>query len=193
MIANHAYTNDNKGLYPFPNWGGNGRDLNDGNSPNQKWRYGGWLYFNKANASWNNNSFWTPQVLETGLIYQYMGGEKSAYRCPKQDPPFPPLSGQITSYNMNGSVCAYGQPRTYRMDQFRPSDLIMWEVDPDNTSTGAWWDGANQPFEGIGTRWHALGGTAAANDTHIEWMRHDDFAVERLKPQPNRLYNTPGS
>lgn len=182
MVSCYNYAIDNRGYLPFPNWGAYGRD-ND-------WDSGGWLYYNEAQESWSSNDDWTPEILETGVIFQYHN-DKSLYRCPKDKPPWPILSGQVTSYNMNGSVCGYRGGRVFRKSQFKGSDFLFWEVDTYVTTEGWWWDGANYPGEGIGTNWHALGGTLVALDGHCEWMQYDEFLTERTKPQKNRLYNNP--
>jgi len=189
IFASHNYGVENLGYLPFPNWGGWGKDLGDSIN---NWKDGGWLYSNPQNETWSSNSDWTPELIDTGVIYPYTQ-DRQIYRCPKDKPPFPILSGQITNYNMNGSVCGYGEARTFRKSQFDGGDFIIWEVDPKITSTGWWWDGANFPGEGIGTDWHQLGGTLVAIDGHCEWMQWREFDAERSKPGKNRLWNAPNT
>ena len=184
MIANHAYANDNLGFLPFPNWGGYGQDLGGG------WKGGGWMYWNKNNVVWDQDSEWTPDLLDTGLIYKYHNN-RQLYRCPKDKAPWPMLSGQISSYNMNGSACGYGSNLTFRRSQFRSGDFLMWEVDPFVVQAGWWWDGANHPDEGISTIWHQQGGTLVAIDGHCEWMQYGAYAAEKAIGTRNRLWNAP--
>ena len=110
-----------------------------------------------------------------------------------QKAPYPMLAGQISSYNMNGSVCGYGGSYTYRRSRFKPSDFILWEVDPLNDSAPWWWDGANHPGEGIATGWHQLGGTLVALDGHCEWMQYGEYVAEMSISSRNNLWNNPGS
>jgi len=187
IFASHNYGVENLGYLPFPNWGGWGKDLGDSIN---NWNDGGWLYPNPQNETWSSNSDWTPELIDTGVIYPYTQ-DRQIYRCPKDKPPFPILSGQITNYNMNGSVCGYGSAKTFKYESFRGTDYIYWEVDPDVQSTGWWWDGANHPGEGISTNRHVLGGTLAAADGHVDWMRWDDYQVERNQPGKNKLWNAP--
>lgn len=185
MVANTSYCGDNSEYMPFPNWGGYGRDLGGG------WKIGGWLYFNKANVDWNTDALWTKEVLQTGLIWNYTQREAGIYRCIEELPPYPPLSGQITSYNMNGSVCGYGDARTFRLEKWTEKDYLMWEVDPEVIQAGWWWDGANHPGEGISSNRHLQGGTAAAADCHVDWLQYKDFYTEAGKPTKNKLWNAP--
>lgn len=184
MISTRAYSVDNKTHLPFPNWGGYGGDCCG-------WDSGGWLYWRKpGEAAWDQSSDWTLDKIETGVIYEYHG-DKSIYRCPKQREPYPILSGQITSYNMNGSACGYGEKKTFRTSDFRSSDFLFWEVDPKVVQVGWWWDGANHPNEGISTEWHVNGGTLVAADGHTEWMNWLEYDEERSQPGRNRLWNAP--
>ena len=187
MVACTSYSTDNSEYLPFPNWGGYGKDLDGG------WKTGGWLYWNKANVAWNTNAQWNIDVLKTGLIFGYVNHDANIYRCVEEKLPYPILSGQITSYNMNGSVCGYGSAKTFRYEKFRSSDYLMWEVDPDIVQEGWWWDGANHPNEGISSNRHLQGGTAAAIDGHVDWLSWTDFVTERGMPGKNKLWNSPGT
>ncbi len=185
MVACTSYAGDNSEYMPFPNWGGWGQDLGGA------WKIGGWLYFNKSNTVWNTNAHWNDDVRKTGLIWNYVSREPGIYRCPDVLPPYPKLSGQITSYNMNGSVCGYGSAKTFRLEKWRETDYLMWEVDPDNETDGWWWDGANHPHEGISSNRHVLGGTAAAADGHVDWLQWTWFVTEAGRPGRNTLWNAP--
>lgn len=186
MVATNAYCTDNVSYMPFPNWGGWGQDLGGA------WTLGGWLYYNKNNETWNTDAHWTPEKIRTGLIWEYHE-KPEVYRCPKDVPPWPILSGQVSSYNMNGSICGYGENLTFRRFQFRPTDFIYWEVDPYIVQAGWWWDGANHPDEGISTVWHQQGGTLVALDGHCEWMQYSDYAAEKAISTRNKLWNAPNT
>lgn len=186
MLSSRNYAIDNNNRLPFPNWGGYGGDCCG-------WNTGGWLYWRKpGEPAWNTSEQWTEDLIEDGVIYQYHN-DKTIYRCPKQKNPFPILSGQITSYNMNGSACGYGENTTYRTSDFNGGDFLFWEVDPDVIQTGWWWDGANHPNEGISTKWHVNGGTLVAVDGHTEWMSWEEYVEERSQPGKNRLWNAPNT
>ena len=128
MVATNNYATDNKIFLPFPNWGGWGIDLKPHDRDEPRWFDGGWLYFNKTHAKWDSDADWVPEILDTGLIFPYHNS-RDVYRCPQDYPPYPILSGQVTSYNMNGSVCGYGDARTFKRSQFSGSDFLIRRTD----------------------------------------------------------------
>ena len=184
-LAFQGYTADNSGKLPGPNW--------------RKSNGKGWLYSNLQMDSLEG--------LESGLLWPYIN-EYSIYRCPDDDtdpetvPNRPNNSRVITSYCMNGSVCAYGARAydsstgywdSYKWIDFDPMDVVLWETD--ETRSGGWWhDAANFPWEGITGRHLDRGNTVCA-DGHAEWMLVDDYYKlgANSAPGPNRLWNTPGT
>ena len=96
-LAMHMYADDNQDYMPWPNWG------ND---------YGpGWLYLpisGRAPDPLKTNEF---KNIEAGLFYAY-NRERKIYNCPldkTNDVSWQKRSPRISSYIMNGAVCAFGR------------------------------------------------------------------------------------
>ncbi len=184
MTATTSYANDNSEHLPWPNWGGNAVDVGG-------WPYGGWLYSN-TNGSLTNSDDWNYDLLSTGHVFAY-ASSPDIFRCSNDQPPFVPQCGQLTSYNMNGSVCGYGGLngilRTTRLTEHASDDIILWEVDETGTS-GWWWDGSNFPHEGLSQIRHYEGGAVVSLDTHAELMTQVEYYAEEAL-SPGRLWNAP--
>lgn len=191
-VASTAYSTHNNGRFAGPNWGG----LTQGFATHLK----GWLY--------SGNQASQLEHLKTGLLWPYIGSYE-VYRCPI-DPsnptnvPNPTCNTRtITSYCTNGSVCGYGHftlskgdsglneyMDTWRLIDFYPTDIIMWE--PDETKGGGWWwDGSNYPHEGITWR-HLDRGMVTCADGHAEWLLREDY-YDLCTSGRTRLWNWPGS
>lgn len=181
MKAISFYSSENEGAVAGPNWAGGFQK--------------GWLYSNDRMDSEDD--------VRTGQLWEFIGA-MDTFRCPADDvdlasiPWRPRNSRAITSYCMNGSPCKYGaKPRiegyweTYRLNQFRSTDVLFWECD-ENLGHGGWWDGANFPGEGITKRHY--GSTMCGNaDGHVDWMTVDQYYVEAYSNTRSRLWNVPGS
>lgn len=170
-------------ILPSPNWGGYAVDTNG-------WTGGGWLYHNQTGGQITLNSQWNMDLLRTGNLFPYVGSTES-YRCPQDKPPYVPLSGQLTSYNMNGSSISYGQKVTpFAIDNFSQQAVLFWEVDAENFTTGWWWDGGNYPWEGLSQSRHFEGGTIVNVDLSTDRWDHVDYYTEEAR-RPGRLWNVP--
>ena len=189
-IASRTYCRENDDKIAGPNWG---RNEPATGSPDN-----GWLTGRGATLE-------DPTNVRTGLFWQYINTYEG-YRCATDqfnpnDLPWPGRNSRLlTSYCMNGSVCAYGSRiwhagtrrwNTYRWSEFDSNDIILWETDETRISNlGWWWDGASFPWEGI-TQRHIDKGNTVCADGHAEWMlleEYDRLDAERSK---NRLWNTP--
>jgi prepilin-type N-terminal cleavage/methylation domain-containing protein len=190
MIATRAYTSDNFGILPYPNW----RTNNDH----------GWLYTMYSNGGMDRLS-----GLKDGELYPYLN-DYHVYRCPadfqpnENDPGAvpgrPDNSRMITSYCMNGSACWYGGTfdtgggyyKTQTISKFKPNDILYWEAD-ETKAGGWWWDGSNYPFEGLSAR-HILGGSVVSIDGHTEFVKQDYYyTLCDNTAGPTRLWNNPDS
>jgi len=194
-LSQMSYANDSKAKIPGPNW----------RRPHSR----GWLYSDLQMDKLED--------LRSGLLWPYMGTYE-AYRCPddyREDPATVPHrpnnSRMITSYCMNGSVCAYGRRDrlfatsgkcslhgepwefwdTFKWTEFEANDIIMWEADETTSQAGWWHDGANYPWEGI-TQRHIYKGNTVCADGHAEWLSLEDYYSMDI-PGKTRLWNTPGT
>ncbi len=185
--AFHAYAGDAQDRLPMPNWGMNSR---------------GWLYTAARIYTYHASYMYGPS---TGVIWPYLGGPEpedkhflirnevaSVYRCPTHKEPYPGATEKITSYLVNGAVLDWGLASApYRIYQFRPDSVIVWESQ-ENGSTGAPWnDGSSFPTEGLTLR-HGRGATVAVVDGSCVWFRRSDWDDE-LNVTPGRLWCAPGA
>ncbi len=170
MLSNQLYTNDNDEWLPHNNW-----DFQN---------YPGWLCL---------PPFTKPETnMATGLFWTYLGTAK-IFRCPLDRTNtvlFRARGQKYTSYIMSGSLTAFTiRPKTFRISEFNPNDIIMWQADERNP--GDFNDGSSTPAEGI-TRIHNIGTTVGVVDSHVEYMKIPAFLVEATL-RPGRLWNVPGS
>lgn len=172
------YATDNDGYLPFNNW-----STFDSLSP-------GWLY--------DGDDKTLPEHLKNGLLWRYIRNAKT-FLCPMDTPPLyagidqAPRQQQLSSYCMNGAINGFGslEYRTYRIEQFKGDDILLWEVFEYATYPNSFNDGSNVPNESISVR-HAKGGTLACADGHVEWIKRDRFDGE-LQRAPGRLWCNPGT
>jgi len=201
MMAVAFYCNDNKGYVPHCNWLGQ----------EDAARCPGWCY---DSAVPNVAGFKTEVALKAGALFRYIRSPK-IYRCPFDREPYN-RPGQtvhpITSYGFNGSVNGYGRSGPvpfFKLTQFKPSDIIMWELDEFWTGgANIFNDASNFPPEGITMRHGARGAkdtnTAAGRNNSsagaivstagmsVEWITVKDYFKEANDTGVRtRLWNTP--
>ncbi|HEV8291576.1 MAG TPA: type II secretion system protein [Tepidisphaeraceae bacterium] len=202
LLAIAFYCNDNKGYVPHCNWLGQ-----EGAA-----RCPGWLYDSTKNFG---GAYKNEDDLKTGALYRYIRNPK-VYRCPFDPPPYNRPNATvhpITSYGLNGSVNGYGrsspQVPFFKLTQFKPTDIIIWELDEYWTGgANIYNDGSNFPPEGITSRHGSKGArdtnTAAGRNNSIsgaivstagqsvEWITVKDYFKEATDTgQRTRLWNTP--
>jgi prepilin-type N-terminal cleavage/methylation domain-containing protein len=141
----------------------------------------GWLY------QGGNKSL--PEHVETGAFWELMQ-TRGIYHCPTDDPN-KRKSGttqMLTSYIMNGLVNHYSGTKYYRITNFSPTWIFMWE----NHRNGSWNDGTDFVRQG-GTKKLTVrhGGetqpsAVTALDGHVETMRNTHFQAE-LNRDSSRL------
>ncbi len=171
MLANQLYTNDNEEWLPHNNW-----DFNPA--------WPGWLCTPPFTKSETN--------MATGVFWNYLQTSK-IFRCPLDRTNtviFRSRGQKYTSYIMSGSLTSFQiRQKTYRISQFQPNDIIMWQAD--ERTPGDFNDGSSTPNEGI-TRIHNIGTTVGVVDSHVEYIKIKAFLIEATK-YPGRLWNVPDS
>jgi prepilin-type N-terminal cleavage/methylation domain-containing protein len=209
LAAMQMYTNDNRNFLPHSNW------LSFDNGQGTP----GWLYDGTVPMA---NNYRTEASVKRGAIFKYLKTAK-VFRCPFDAPPYehatvpdPPVARvhPITSYGMNGTTNNFGRAwggKTWvftKVNQYKPDDIIIWELDEYFTRYNIWNDGSNYPREGITAR-HGTGkakrdiNTAAGQSEsragaivgtagwNVEWITVKAYTEERRKPGRDRLQNVP--
>ena len=114
------------------------------------------------------------------------------YQCRLDTGPFPAGSYHlITSYLMNGAVCAFGRlapTPSFKVHMLRPDAIIFFEAD-EREGAGFWNDGSNYPDEGTTVR-HNRGSSVAVIDGHVEWLTAKAYA-QKLEMGPGPLWCAP--
>lgn len=188
-LAMIMYADDNRDQMPWPNWG------ND---------YGpGWLYSpvgGRAPDPLKTNEF---KSIEEGRYWPYLK-ERRAYNCPldrTNHVSWQKRSQRISSYIMNGAVCAFGRNRpgqTYKLGAFNPAAYAFWE--PDIRDFGGVW-GANSGHdasqipnetEGVGRR-HKKGAVITGFSGQVHFIRFEAFQQEQRINKPGLLWCVPDS
>lgn len=172
------YATDYDGYLPYNNW-----STYDSLGP-------GWLY--------DGDDKTLPEHLKKGQLWSYIENAKT-FMCPMDKPPLmagidpAPRSQTLSSYCVSGAVNGFGglEYGSYRIEQFRGDDILMWEVFEYATYPNSFNDGSNVPNESISVR-HDEGGTLACADGHVEWIKKDRFD-EELERAPGRLWRNPGT
>lgn len=181
------YADDHNDWMPWPNWG------ND---------YGpGWLYqpvSGRAPDPAKTNEW---KYIEAGLFWPYLK-ERQVYNCPldrTNHVSWQKRQQRISSYVMNGAVCAYGRfngGRTYKLGQFNPAAYAMWEPEIRNFS-GVWGpnpghDASQFPneVEGVGRR-HKRGAVITGFSGQVHFIKFETFQNEQKFNKPGLLWCVP--
>jgi prepilin-type N-terminal cleavage/methylation domain-containing protein len=158
MLASAMYSTDNTDFLAAPGWqmnydnwiaSGGLAPLNSHTAANFQLDFNTQLtYFNGLGGA----AFGKP-----GLLYSYIKNSAHLFICPED-----PVNASyylryelISSYVWNGAIVAYGEnpPNTgayyhpYKISKFKATNILQWENDEKNTSTGAWNDFSNFPIE----------------------------------------------
>ncbi len=185
-LAMHLYSDDNQDWMSWPNW------AND---------YGpGWLYLplsGRAPDPLKTNEF---KNIEAGVFYAYTR-ERKIYNCPLDKTnhvSWQKRSQRVSSYVMNGAVCAYGRmtKTTYKMSAFNPSAYVLWE--PEIQNFGGIWgpnpghDASQYPseVEGVGRR-HKKGAVITGFSGQVHFIKYEDFQREQRTGKPGLLWCVP--
>ena len=190
LQASIGYGMESKGGLPQPGW------LSI-EVTGKKWTGASWLY------KWERG-FWKPKkdgsapgAVTKGALWPLIRDMK-IFRCPEHTKDNSTWFGtqHLTSYIVNGSVCAYGRKwdRMFSASSFRSDDIIYVEGDEQSRRGGVWNDGSNWPWEGLSSR-HDLGSIYGTADGSVGWIYSDDLWKNEIRPagRPTRMWNVPGS
>lgn len=161
MIAGQMYAVDNSDFLPEPGW---------------QMQYDCWAVSGGMPMSGPYNAFTYPiayanQVAyfkgmppagagRSGQLYQFIKSEKLLL-CPEDNvlSLIYQRSQLISSYVWNGSIVGFPNTSstsalvpTFKISKFLASNILQWENDEKNTSSGAWNDLSNFPLEGSPTK-----------------------------------------
>lgn len=197
-LAMAMYTQDNSDFMPWCQWlyyySGPGWLFlpKGGQAPDPYKLVGGALEDNPADMPF----------IEQGLYYPYIRN-RQVYYCPldkKDKPDFIYRKQRVSSYIMNGALCAFGTYKygpKYKITQFNPAAYVQWEpkVNRESATVYAYntgHDASQVPnsTEGIGNR-HGKGAGILGFDSRVHWIPLQTFTREANAPAPNLLYCTP--
>jgi len=190
-LAMHMYSDDNRDLMPWPNWGNDAA-----NGP-------GWLYKPTGGRPPDPTRSNERANIEAGLYWQFLK-ERKVYNCPldrTNSVSWQKRVPKLSSYIMNGAVCKFGQytqGKTYKLGQFNPAAYAMWEPEIRNyggtyASNGGF-DASQFPNEeeGIGHR-HKKGAVILGFSGHVHFISYEQFQREQKYNKPGLLWCVPDS
>ena len=93
----------------------------------------------------------SPTPPGTGQLYQYLKNQK-IFLCPQDvvNSAYLQRYELISSYIWNGAVVAFQNGKApYKISVLKPTNILQWENDENNTAPGNWGDFANAPAEAI--------------------------------------------
>lgn len=188
-LAIHLYADDNLDRMTWPNWG------ND---------YGpGWLYMPTGGRAPDPVRTNEMQFIQAGLFWPFLK-ERRVYNCPldrTNDISWIKRQQRVSSYIMNGAVCAYSRfkgGRTYKLGQFNPAAYAMWEPDIKNFGgvygPNVGFDASQYPneSEGIGRR-HKKGAVITGFGGQVHFIKFEQFQREQTGNKPGLLWCVPDS
>jgi prepilin-type N-terminal cleavage/methylation domain-containing protein len=163
MLAMQLYCGDNTDYMPAPGWqmgydtwacSANLQPLNSHTAASYQTDYATQLTYVTGSAA--------PSLGKAGELYPFLKDPKMLI-CPedKINAAYYLRYELITSYVWDGAIVAFGtygmnSPyaggntpyyRPFKISKFKPTNILEWENDEKNTSTGAWNDVANFPIE----------------------------------------------
>ena len=188
-LAQAMYADDNNDTMPWPNWN------ND---------YGpGWLYQPIAGHAPDPGKSNELAYVKAGLYFPFLN-DRRVYVCPldrTNDVSWIKRTPKLSSYIMSGAVCAFGKNtagKTYKLSQFAPAAYSMWEPEIKNYGgvygSNPGFDASQYPNdeEGIGRR-HKKGAVILAFDSHVHFIKVEDFQREQRYNKPGLLWCVPDS
>ena len=196
-LAANMYCGDNTEYLPNCGWGTAGP---------------GWAYSTNLNPTGGTTAAGYAADLATqltyfkqGQLFPYLKTER-VLQCPadKLNANFYQRSVLFSSYVWNGSINAFSTAPAYKITQFKPLSVLMWETD--EKTPFFFNDSSSYPDEGISER-HGKGATIALFSGSTEritvrsWYANGEFAGTAgqggagIPPAllPNRAWCNPGS
>lgn len=148
-LAANMYTSDNREYLANSGWG----------MALPSWAYGAGMPPNPGTTMAGFQAVLNGQLsyFRQGLIYSYIKTEK-IMMCPsdKLDNAFLTRGVLFTSYVWNGAINGYSGGNSFKITQFKPLSVLMWETD--ETTPFFFNDSSSFPDEGISAR-HGKGAT----------------------------------
>ncbi len=182
-LAQQMYSQDNKDIMPWPNWGN---------------KFQGWLY-TPVNGEPPEPSSSPEAVYAGGLLWHYVAVVK-VYWCPvdfTNTPYFPQRQEKLSSYIMNGATMGYHDrpkfSRTHKLSDMNPSAYAAWEPsdNPPYDAAHVFNDGASYPIDSEGpSQRHGSGCNVSSFDGHAQFLKFAAFEQEQ-DVQPGLLWCDP--
>lgn len=88
-------------------------------------------------------------TIQPSLLFQYIKSPKILL-CPQDIPDATVYAVRnifITSYAWNGGIAAYSGGNTLKLSKFKGSNILQWENNEKNTTSGSWNDFSNYPLQ----------------------------------------------
>jgi prepilin-type N-terminal cleavage/methylation domain-containing protein len=179
LLGTIMYAGDNGDVLPAPGWA-----LTDDN-----WAAAGGLTPQGPGAY---DTIYPQQVtnyFKRGELYAFLKSEK-ILRCPMDDriDLIQQRVQMLTTYVWNGAVVGYpgsgATPRPFKLSRFKPTAILQWENDENNTSTGSWSDFSNYPDEAISQR-HGKGAVVGLFGGGAQLMQYAFFKALAGTSHPN--------
>jgi prepilin-type N-terminal cleavage/methylation domain-containing protein/prepilin-type processing-associated H-X9-DG protein len=175
MTASIMYANDFKGYLPWTGWS----DIPYQGPRNPVQNTPNWLYDGDVVRA-NNNGTFLPKHLETGLLWSYVGGKYSLFRCPLDSNPTDNVISirVMDSYIANCCMGGFGgnakpDSPARKITRFKPYHAMYWEFAESSGDEGK--DSANMPWESISVRHSGQKTCMAFIDGHVELVQKDTF------------------
>jgi len=150
MIASSMYVLDNSDILAYPSWDDIGQydcwAVSKGMplGPTTATGYPAMVASQLKNFNGVGLNPATP-----GQLYQFIRNEKLLL-CPEDLPNINTYNRKILicSYVWNGAIAGYGATKiSYKLSRFKASNILQWENDEKNTTSGAWNDFGNYPTQ----------------------------------------------
>jgi prepilin-type N-terminal cleavage/methylation domain-containing protein len=156
MLATVMYCGDNTDYMPSPGWQMNW----DSWAASANLAPGGPVSATTFQSVYTNQvNFFTglaaPAAGKPALLYQFLKTVKTL-NCPQDvlNANYYLRYQLISSYVFNGALVGYTKAgaadpliKTFKISKFKPTNIIEWENDEQNTAAGAWNDFSNFPIE----------------------------------------------
>jgi prepilin-type N-terminal cleavage/methylation domain-containing protein len=187
-VATQMYVADNRDRMPYPNW-------------NPPW-VAGWLYDptnsrlpDLATAPYNKEPLLAYQGGQLWPFLKNMG----IYRCPLDNTnlaKWKQRANKLSTYVQNGSICGFGNTRSFQQAAFRQDAFMMWE--PDDPGNGYGYnDGSSYPDPtvdgGLGRRHGKIGGIVLDFSSSVQFIKYEAWKSEAKATVKNRLWCNPAT
>jgi prepilin-type N-terminal cleavage/methylation domain-containing protein len=200
MLAVALYCGDTTDTLPYPSWNDVGTVDN--------WAASAGITPTSGHTAANFQQHYDQQVTyfngtcpshKPAQLYQYLKSEKLLL-CPQDAPNAAYYQRMIIdcSYVFDGGIIGYGAvTRPYKISVFKPTNILEYENDEQNTAAGAWNDFGNWPLENNAPTFSARHGKAAQvgriDGSAARIPMVDMLTMANNTTAPNDLWYKPGS